>query len=79
MSGGMLNGGQTAIGMQSLVDAIRSGGATQVISVSAFDDGFDFQGFGPEFSIRAPRSFTKLTPTSIMLRPTASAMQTSAF
>ena len=52
LSGGTLNGGRAAVGMQSLVDAIRSTGATQIISVSAFDDAFDFQGFGPDFSIR---------------------------
>jgi uncharacterized protein (TIGR03437 family) len=45
LNGGTLAGGQTAAGMQSLVDAIRAAGATHVISAPAFQDALGFQGF----------------------------------
>ncbi|MBZ5724447.1 MAG: cellulase family glycosylhydrolase [Acidobacteriia bacterium] len=51
-NGGALSGGQTAVGMQALVDAIRAAGAPQVIAVPSFHDSLDFQGFGPDVSIK---------------------------
>jgi len=51
LHGGTAAGGQQIAGMQALVDAIRSTGASQLISVSAFFDPLDFQGFGPNFFI----------------------------
>jgi uncharacterized protein (TIGR03437 family) len=52
LNGGALSGGQTAVGMQGLADAIRATGAQQIIAAPAFHDSLDFQGFGPEFYIR---------------------------
>jgi hypothetical protein len=47
LSGGMLSSGQTSVGMQALVDAIRAAGATQIIAAPSFHDSLGFQGFGP--------------------------------
>ena len=52
LSGGAIAGGQTAVGMQALVDAIRSTGAQQIISAPGFQDSLEFQGFGPDYYIR---------------------------
>jgi uncharacterized protein (TIGR03437 family) len=52
LSGGAIAGGQTAVGMQALVDAIRSAGAQQVIAAPGFHDSLEFQGFGPDYYIR---------------------------
>jgi uncharacterized protein (TIGR03437 family) len=52
LNGGTLAGGQTAAGMQSLVDAIRGTGAKQVIAVPGFQDALGFQGFNPAAGIR---------------------------
>jgi uncharacterized protein (TIGR03437 family) len=51
LSGGAIAGGQSAVGMQALVDAIRATGARQMIAVPAFDDSLEFQGFGPDYYI----------------------------
>jgi uncharacterized protein (TIGR03437 family) len=51
LNGGTLATGQTAAGMQSLVDAIRATGAAQVISAPAFADALGFQGFNAAFAI----------------------------
>jgi uncharacterized protein (TIGR03437 family) len=47
-----LNGGGAFTGMQTVVDAIRSTGANQVIAASAFHDNLDFQGFTSDYFIR---------------------------
>jgi uncharacterized protein (TIGR03437 family) len=52
LSGGAIAGGQTAVGMQALVDAIRSTGAQQIIAAPGFQDSLEFQGFGPDYYIR---------------------------
>ncbi len=52
LGGGALTGGQSTVGMQALVDAIRAAGAPQVIAASSFHDSLDFQGFGPDFYIK---------------------------
>jgi uncharacterized protein (TIGR03437 family) len=52
LNGGTLAGGQTAAGMQALVDAIRGTGAKQVIAAPAFQDALGFQGFNPAAGIR---------------------------
>ena len=44
LNGGVLANGQRSPGMQALVDAIRSTGAQQVVAVSSFHDGLDFDG-----------------------------------
>src|SRR5260221_407828 len=46
-----LNGGNTFVGMQALVDIIRSTGSNQGIAASAFQDVLDFQGFTPDYFI----------------------------
>ena len=51
LSGGAIAGGQTAVGMQALVDAIRSTGAPQIIAVPGFHDSLGYQGFGPDYYI----------------------------
>jgi len=51
LQGGTASSGQSVTGMKSLVDAIRSAGATQIVSVSAFADPLDFQGFGADFFV----------------------------
>jgi len=57
-----LNGGNTFVGMQALVDTIRSTGANQVIAASAFHDNLDFQGFTPDFFIRDPNIVYEVHP-----------------
>ena len=47
-----LTGGKTAVGMQTLVDAIRATGASQVTAASAFRDPLGFHGFGAEAYLR---------------------------
>ncbi len=49
LQGGTASSGQSVAGMKALVDAIRSTGATQIVSVSAYFDLLDFQGFGADF------------------------------
>ncbi len=44
LRGGTASGGQRAVGMQELTDAIRSTGAPQLIAVPAFHDRLGFQG-----------------------------------
>jgi uncharacterized protein (TIGR03437 family) len=51
-NGGTLAQGQTAAGMQDLVNAIRAAGATQIIAAPSFHDGLGFQGFVPEFYLQ---------------------------
>jgi len=57
-----LNGGGSFVGMQALVDAIRSAGAKQVIAASAFHDKLDFQGFISDFYIRDPNILYEVHP-----------------
>ena len=57
-----LNGGTNFVGMQALVDTIRSTGANQVIAASAFHDNLDFQGFTSEFFIRDPNIIYEVHP-----------------
>ncbi len=57
-----LNGGNNFVGMQALVDTIRSTGANQVIAASAFHDNLDFQGFTSEFFIRDPNIIYEVHP-----------------
>jgi uncharacterized protein (TIGR03437 family) len=52
LNGGTASDGRTVVGMQPLVSAIRSTGATQVIAAPAFHDNLDFQGFGPDYFIQ---------------------------
>jgi uncharacterized protein (TIGR03437 family) len=52
LNGGVLADGQQSVGMQALVDAIRSTGAQQVVAVSCFHDALDFQGFRPDNAVR---------------------------
>ncbi len=53
-NGGPLPNGQTAAGMQSLVDAIRSAGAQQIIAASSFQDPAAFLGFTPDAYLKDP-------------------------
>ncbi len=57
-----LNGGGSFVGMQTLVDTIRSTGAKQVIAASAFHDNLDFQGFTSDFYIRDPNVIYEVHP-----------------
>jgi uncharacterized protein (TIGR03437 family) len=57
-----LNGGGSFIGMQALVDTIRSAGAKQVIAASAFHDNLDFQGFTSDFYIHDPNIIYEVHP-----------------
>jgi uncharacterized protein (TIGR03437 family) len=57
-----LNGGGSFVGMQALVDAIRSTGANQVIAASAFHDNLDFQGFTSDYFIRDPNVIYEVHP-----------------
>ena len=52
LNGGTGLDGRALVGMQALVNAIRSTGATQLIAASAFHDKLDFQGFTSEFFVR---------------------------
>src|SRR5262249_13958681 len=52
LRGGALTGGRTAIGMQTLADAIRSTGAKQVIAAPAFHDALGFQGLTADMYLR---------------------------
>ena len=52
LNGGVANGGQRAVGMQELVDAIRSTGAQQLIAVSGFHDTLGFSGLTPDNLLR---------------------------
>ena len=47
-NGGALTGGTVAVGMQSLVNAIRGTGAQQIIAAPGFQDSAGFQGFSAE-------------------------------
>lgn len=51
-NGGALTGGRSAVGMQSLVDAIRATGAAQVIAAPSFQDPLGFQGFAANAFLR---------------------------
>lgn len=51
-NGGVATGGQRAVGMQELVDAIRSTGARQLIAVPGFHDTLGFQGLTSDNLIR---------------------------
>lgn len=53
-NGGPLPNGQTAVGMQALVDAIRSTRAQQLIAASSFQDPAAFLGFTPDAYLRDP-------------------------
>jgi uncharacterized protein (TIGR03437 family) len=57
-----LNGGGSFVGMQTLVDTIRSTGAKQVIAASAFHDNLDFQGFTSDYFIRDPNVIYEVHP-----------------
>ncbi len=48
--------------LQPLADAIRTAGAKQILSFSAFDDALDFQGFGPDFYIRDANTIYEAHP-----------------
>ena len=62
LNGGTALNGQVTVGMQALVDAIRSTGATQVVAVSAFADSLDFQGFRPDFFVRDANAIYEMQP-----------------
>jgi uncharacterized protein (TIGR03437 family) len=62
LQGGTAVSGQAAVGMRALVDGIRSTGATQLISVSAFFDPLDFQGFGPDFFLADTNTIYEVHP-----------------
>jgi uncharacterized protein (TIGR03437 family) len=48
--------------MQAVVDAIRAAGAQQVVAVSSFHDGLDFQGFAPGYAISDPNVLYEAHP-----------------
>jgi uncharacterized protein (TIGR03437 family) len=62
LNGGTSSDGRTVVGMQALVAAIRSTGATNVIAAPAFHDALDFQGFGPDFFIQDPNIVYEVHP-----------------
>jgi uncharacterized protein (TIGR03437 family) len=62
LQGGALTGGRTAVGMQSLVDAIRAAGAAQVIAAPAFHDSLGFQGFTSDAYLRDPNILYEIHP-----------------
>ncbi|HEV2690963.1 MAG TPA: cellulase family glycosylhydrolase [Bryobacteraceae bacterium] len=62
LQGGTASGGQAVVGVKALVGAIRSAGATQLISVSAFSDPLDFQGFGPDFFLADANTVYEVHP-----------------
>jgi uncharacterized protein (TIGR03437 family) len=62
LNGGTGSDGRNVVGMQALVSAIRSTGATQVVAASAFHDNLDFQGFGPDFFIQDPNVAYEVHP-----------------
>jgi uncharacterized protein (TIGR03437 family) len=62
LQGGTTINGQSAAGMRALVDAIRSTGATQIVSASAFFDTLDFQGFGPDFFLPDKNTIYEVHP-----------------
>lgn len=63
LNGGALGNGQQTVGMQALVDAVRSTGATQVVAVSSFHDALDFQGFGPSYFVKDRNVIYQAHPT----------------
>jgi endoglucanase len=62
LNGGTGLDGRTLVGMQALVNAIRSTGATQLIAASAFHDNLDFQGFTSDFLVRDPNVIYEVHP-----------------
>ena len=62
LNGGAGLDGRPVAGMQALVDAIRSTGATQLIAAPAFHDKLDFQGFSADFFIRDPAIIYEVHP-----------------
>jgi uncharacterized protein (TIGR03437 family) len=62
LKGGTALNGQTVVGMQALVDAIRSTGASHVVAVSAFSDPLDFQDFGPDFFVKDANAIYEIQP-----------------
>lgn len=60
--GGALAGGRTAVGMQALVDAIRTAGAAQVIAAPAFHDTLGFQGLTSSAYLRDANILYEIHP-----------------
>ncbi len=68
LHGGKSASGQKAVGMQVLVDAIRSTGATQVIAAMALDDDPLLQGFDRSAYVNDPNvlyEFCPMHPTNL--------------
>ena len=62
LKGGPALNGQTVVGMQALVDAIRATGATQLVAVSAYSDKLDFQAYGPDFFVKDANAIYEIQP-----------------
>jgi uncharacterized protein (TIGR03437 family) len=62
LRGGVTTTGRRAVGMQDLVEAIRSTGASQVLAIPAFHDDLGFQGFAPDFYISDPNILYEVHP-----------------
>jgi Cellulase (glycosyl hydrolase family 5). len=75
--GGIAKNGQRTVGMQQLVNVIRSAGASQVIAVMGFGDSPEFQGFRRPPSSTIPISSTKCTRITVRTPWTMIAMRTS--
>ncbi|HYL78058.1 MAG TPA: cellulase family glycosylhydrolase [Bryobacteraceae bacterium] len=62
LQGGTTSSGQAVTGMKALVEAIRSTGAEQIISISSYFDTLDFQGFGSDFFLTDPNVIYEVHP-----------------
>ena len=62
LHGGSATDGNTVVGMQDLVNAIRSTGAQQLIAVEAFSDGLDFQGLTSAAYVNDPNILYEVHP-----------------